>query len=142
MSTLNTVIAIFITAGVAALILVILSYWNIFSMAGKPGWAALIPIYNIYIMSYVVFGNINYFIAIIATWVIYLISKNFGIISLSYFVDIVSWFLYFLYNLKLSKAFGKSIGFAVGLMLLPFIFFPILGFGKTEYKGPQKLRKF
>lgn len=141
MATLNTVIAIIVTAGVAVLILVILSYWNIFTMAGKPGWAALIPIYNTYIMSHITFGNISYFIAYIAALVFCLTKEFFEIGSLGYVADIVSLSLYFLYNLKLSKAFGKSIGFAIGLILLPFIFFPILGFGKAEYIGPQKLRK-
>jgi hypothetical protein len=40
-----------------------------------------------------------------------------------------------MYNL-LSKSFGQNEGFTVGLLLLPFIFFPLLGFGNYAYLGP------
>ncbi len=40
--------------------------------------------------------------------------------------------------LELAKCFGKGAGFGIGLWLLGFIFFPILGFGDAKYLGPQK----
>ncbi len=114
--------------------------WKIFSKAGKPGWAALIPFYNTYIMSDIAFGNANYFIAIMALYVIIFIGRITGIGILSSLVSLASLALYIIYCIKISKAFGKSGGFTVGLVLLPLIFFPMLGFGSAEYIGPQKLK--
>ena len=39
--------------------------------------------------------------------------------------------------IEISKAFGKTGGFAVGLILLPIVFWPILGFGKSKYVGVE-----
>jgi len=36
----------------------------------------------------------------------------------------------------LSKSFGKDVGFTIGLILLPVIFYPILAFGDAKYIGP------
>jgi hypothetical protein len=36
----------------------------------------------------------------------------------------------------LAKSFGKGVGFTIGLILLGFIFSPILGFGSAQYVGP------
>jgi hypothetical protein len=33
----------------------------------------------------------------------------------------------------ISTNFGKDSGFTVGLVLLPFVFIPILAFGSSEY---------
>ncbi len=122
----------------AFIILLIAANWRIFSKAGKPGWAALIPIYNIYIMSDIAFGNLNYFIAVIGVWVVSIIGRFSGIGILGSLAALGLLVLYIVYCVKISKAFGKSGGFAVGLVLLSVIFFPILGFGSSEYIGPEK----
>ena len=44
-----------------------------------------------------------------------------------------------MFNL-LSISFGKTEGFTVGLVLLPFIFLPILGFGDDQYRGPAGIK--
>ena len=101
----------------AIVVFMIASVWKVFTKAGKPGWAILIPIYNILIMleiagkpwwwllliMFVPFANI-----ILAIWMVNLIALG----------------------------FGKTSGFTVGLLLLPIIFWPILGFGSAKYKGP------
>jgi hypothetical protein len=38
-------------------------------------------------------------------------------------------------NIDIAKNFGKGVGFGIGLILLPFIFYPILGFGSAQYQG-------
>ncbi|RFZ77565.1 hypothetical protein DS742_17780 [Lacrimispora amygdalina] len=131
----------------AVLIFLLITNWRIFSKAGKPGWAALVPFYNAYIMSDIAFGNANYFIAIMFLWVMVFIGRitEIGILrslvsSLSLVLYIIYYILYIIYCTKISKAFGKSSGFTVGLVLLPLIFFPILGFGSAEYIGPQKIK--
>ena len=91
-------------------ILKIVSLWKIFKKAGKPGWASIVPIYNIYIMCE---------IAEKEWWYILLLCVPF----VNIYVMIV------LYN-GMAKKFGKSGGFVVGMILLPVVFFPMLAFGK------------
>ena len=103
--------------GLLIMVVMIIAMWKIFTKAGKPGWAILIPIYNIIVMLEIV-GKPTW-------WII--------IILLVPIVNIV--FLIWMINL-LSLSFGKDVGFTIGILLLGFIFIPILGFGKAEYKGP------
>ncbi|WP_312429060.1 DUF5684 domain-containing protein [Lacrimispora sp.] len=118
-------------------ILLLVSNWKIFSKAGKPGWASLIPFYNLYIMSDIAFGNLSYFIAVLITGVVSFLGGFLDISILSSLAGLASFVIYIIYCVKLSKAFGRSGGFAAGLVLLPLIFFPILGLGSSEYVGPQ-----
>ena len=101
----------------AIAIIMIIAMWKIFVKAGKPGWAVLIPIYNIIVMLEIV-GKPTW-------WII--------IILLVPFVKII--FLICMINL-LSLSFGKDVGFTIGILLLGIIFIPVLGFGKAEYQGP------
>ncbi len=97
-------------------ILMIASMWKVFEKAGQPGWAAIIPIYNIYIMTK--------------------IGGKPGWWLLLFLIPIVNYvFIIWLYNM-ISKSFGKDEGFTAGLVLLGFIFWPILGFGSAKYLGP------
>lgn len=100
----------------AIIIFIIASIWKVFEKAGQPGWAAIIPIYNLYIMTKIG-GKPGY-------WTL---------LCLVPIVNIV--ILIWLYNM-ISKSFGKEEGFTAGLILLGFIFWPILGFGKAKYLGP------
>ena len=99
----------------AVSILVILAMWKIFVKAGEPGWAAIIPFYNLYILFKIVYGNGWKFLLLLIP-----------------IANIV--FLILVYG-KLAKVFGKGNGFAVGLVLLPVVFLPILGFGDAKYQG-------
>ena len=101
---------------VAFSIFMIAAMWKVFEKAGQPGWAAIIPIYNIYIMTKIG-GKPGY-------WTL---------LCLIPFVNLV--FMIWLYNM-ISKSFGKDEGFTAGLILLSFIFWPILGFGSAKYLGP------
>lgn len=97
-------------------VIIIISFWRIFTKAGKPGWAAIIPIYNLIVLLEIVGKPVWWF--------------------LLFFIPCVNIiFLVWTYNL-LSKSFGQSEGFTVGLILLGFIFFPILAFGNYPYLGP------
>jgi len=100
----------------AVMVLVIVSYWKIYTKAGKPGWACLIPIYNIIVLLQIV-GKPWW-------WLLLMIIP---------FVNIV--FAIWMINL-LSKSFGHGAGFTIGLLLLSIVFFPILGFGSSKYIGP------
>ena len=103
--------------GFAFGIFMIIAMWKIFTKAGKPGWASIIPIYNIWVMLEVV-GRPGW-------WLLLMLIPGVNIvIAIILLVD-------------LAKSFGKGGGFAVGLLLLPYVFFPILGFGKAQYVGPS-----
>lgn len=101
---------------VAIIVLLIASVWKVFVKAGKPGWAAIVPIYNIIVLLEIV-GKPWW-------WLILFIIPVVNIV-----------FLIWTYNL-LSLSFGKNEGFTIGLIILSFIFWPILGFGDATYKGP------
>ena len=91
-------------------ILMIVSLWKIFKKAGKPGWASIIPIYNIYIMCEIA-------------------EKEWWYVLLSFVPFANIYAMIVLYN-GMAKRFGKSGGFVAGMILLPVIFFPMLAFGK------------
>jgi hypothetical protein len=101
----------------AIIVLAIAGLWKTFVKAGQPGWAAIIPIYNLYVLCLIVGKP--------AWWVIL------------FFVPIVGLVIGILVYIELARAFGKGTGFAVGLLLLPFVFFPMLGFGSARYQGPS-----
>ena len=95
--------------------ILIASMWKIFSKAGQPGWAAIVPIYNYYIMLKVV-GRPGW-------WIILL------------FVPLVNVVIALMVTYDLAKAFGKGMGYFLGLLFLGFIFYPMLGFGSARYQG-------
>ena len=103
----------------AIAVLMIVSMWKIFKKAGKPGWAAIIPIYNTVVLFQIV-G--------LSPWLLLLVLIPFvGSIAIAV-VTILAY-------VKLAKAFGKSGGFAAGLIFLNVIFMPILAFSDAEYEG-------
>ncbi len=99
----------------ALMVLLVAGLWKTFTKAGKPGWAAIIPIYN-YIVALEIAGKPLW-------WVILLLIP---------FVNII---VVIIACIALAEKFGKGAGFGVGLALLGFIFFPILGFGEAKYLG-------
>jgi hypothetical protein len=101
---------------IAIVVLVIASLWRIFTKAGKPGWAAIIPIYNYVVMCEIVGKPV--------WWCLLMICPCINFI-----------FVIWVWNL-MAKSFGKSEGFTVGMIFLPIIFFPILAFGDAQYIGP------
>ena len=99
-------------------VLSIIAYWKIFEKAGEKGWKALIPFYDLYILFKITWGN---------GWKFLLLLIPFAIIV---FVILT--------QVKLGKAFRKSGGFIVGLILVSIVFELILAFNKDEYAGvPQ-----
>ncbi len=111
----HLILLLIIIIFLAIIVLMIVSPWKIYTKAGKPGWACLIPIYNIIV-----------YLEIIGKpwwWILLLCIP---------LVNIV--FEIWMTNL-LSKSFGKDEGFTIGLIILPFIFIPILGLGEAKYSG-------
>lgn len=89
--------------------------WKVFQKAGHPGWAAIIPIYNIYILTK--------------------IAKKPGIWVLLMIIPLVGLIFYILLSISVARQFGKGTGYGVGLALLSFIFWPMLGFGEDKYQN-------
>lgn len=115
------------------LIIIVVSKYCIFEKAGKPGWAAFIPYYNTYV-SYEMLNMQDLFVVfIIASLAGFFLS---GILAT--LAGIVVFGLNIYENINLAKAFGKSTGFMVGLVLVPIVFYPILAFGGAEYQ-PENL---
>ena len=98
-------------------ILMIACWWKIFTKAGHPGWAAIIPIYN-----FIVWCNI---VGRPWWWILLLL------------IPFVNFIILIILMIDLAKSFGKGVGFGIGLLLVAVIFFPILGFGSAPYQGPS-----
>jgi Family of unknown function (DUF5684) len=103
--------------GLVWLVLVVIGFWKVFAKAGQPGWAAIIPIYNVLVMLRVV-------------------GRPWWWVLLWLFVPIVGWVVYIILMLNLAKSFGRGVGFGILLFLFPAIWGLILGFGSSQYVGP------
>lgn len=96
-------------------LLLLAGMWKTFSKADQPGWAAIVPIYNI--------------------WILLKIVDRPGWWLLLFFVPLVNFIIAILVSIDLAKAFGKGAGFGLGLVFLSFVFYPLLGFGDARYRG-------
>jgi len=97
-------------------ILMIAAWWKIFTKAGQPGWACIIPIYNLYVWCKIV-GRPWW-------WILLML------------IPFVNFIILIILIIDLANSFGKGVGFGIGWLLLAVIFFPILGFGSAQYQGP------
>lgn len=99
----------------ALCVFVLVCMWVVFRKAGKPGWAAIVPFYNLYVLFDITWGS--------------------GMRFLLLLIPIYNIILSIQTQVRLARAFGKSGGFAAGLVFLPYIFIPLLAFGKETYQG-------
>ncbi|MBV8547119.1 MAG: signal peptidase I [Acidobacteria bacterium] len=99
---------------IVIVLLVVIGMWKVFVKAGKPGWAAIIPIYNMIVLLEIAGKPL--------WWIILLL------------IPFVNFIVAIILLIAVARNFGKGIGFALGLLLLPFIFYPILGFGDARYQ--------
>ena len=97
----------------AIAIVVIAGMWKTFEKAGKPGWGAIIPIYNLILLLEIAKKPV--------WWIILM------------FIPVVNFVIAILVSIEVAKAFGKGTGFGLGLAFLGFIFYPILGFGDARF---------
>lgn len=101
---------------VALIVFLIVAEWKVYTKAGQPGWAVLIPIYNFYVLLKIV-GKPGW-------WLLLMLVPLVNIVIAIYVIHL------------LSKSFGQGTGFTFGLIFLSFIFYPILGYGGAKYVGP------
>lgn len=116
------------------LIISIIGQWKMFKKAGKAGWEAIIPIYNVYTLCLITGVN-PFWIAIVA-----------GLSFISFFISMFSFIssiamIYFgvLIAVSTARSFGKDDGYALGLYFLGPFFQLALGVGKSEYLGPKPM---
>ena len=100
----------------AVVLLIVAAMWKIFVKAGEPGWAAIVPIYNIIVMLKIAGKP--------AWWVVLMLIP---------FVNIIVMIIMLV---AFAQSFGKGVGFALGMLFLPFIFYPMLAWGDARYQGP------
>lgn len=105
---------LFLMSGILSLVTIV-SQWKVFTKAGKPGWASIVPVYNMIVM-----------IQIADLSLVYL---------LLFFVPIANIYALFKIYIGIAHKFGKSTGFGVGLIFLTIIFMPMLAFGDAVYEG-------
>ena len=112
------------------LLLLIISVTGVYKKAGYDGWKALVPIYGQFILTKISGLPIWYFILL--------------------FIPIANIYATVKIHIEVAKKFGKSTGFGIGLMFLPFVFYPLLLLshakydweGKDEIIRPTKIEKF
>ena len=109
--------ALFFVIWLAIMLAVIAGCWKMFVKAGQPGWGILIPIFNTYL------------------WI--KVAGRPGWWLLLLFVPLVNLVVSIIVAVDIARNFGKGIGFALGLIFLGFIFYPILGFGEAQYRPVQ-----
>lgn len=97
----------------ALIVIILVAMWKVFTKAGQPGWAVLIPIYNAYVLCKIA-GKPGW-------WVILL------------FIPLVNFIIGIILAIGVANNFGKGAGFGIGLAFLPMIFYPILAFGDATY---------
>lgn len=116
----TAVISAIVIVAVLATVLTCFGLWMTFRKAGKPGWAAIVPIYNVIVLLEIVERPV--------WW------------TVLFFIPLANLVIVFIVLQALAKHFDKGVGFAVGLFLLPFVFLPILGLrgsGVTAGEGTQ-----
>jgi uncharacterized membrane protein YhaH (DUF805 family) len=99
----------------ALIVLFIAGTWKAFEKAGEPGWACIVPFYNVYVMCRMA-GKPGWWL-------------------LLFFVPLVNLIVSIIVLFAIAENFGKGAGFALGLLFLGFIFWPVLGFGDAQYRG-------
>ena len=102
--------------GLAVLAVILAGLWKVFEKAGQPGWAAIVPFYNLYVLTQIAGREILWFILLL--------------------IPLVNFVADIIISIDVARKFGKGTGFGLGLAFLPFIFYPVLGFGDARY-NPQ-----
>lgn len=105
-------------------IISIISTWKLFEKAGLAGWKAIIPLYNGYCLSNIVFGNGWFFLAVLIP------------------VPFVAGIYFVILQFRLVTVFGKGVGYGVLMVLFPGIMLPVLAFSNAEYVGVEPTKVF
>jgi len=111
-------IAAYVAFGIVGYILVAFAYFGIFRKAAQPTWAAFVPIVNIY-------------------YVLKTVGRPWWWLLILLFVPCLDVIFFLIVAYDLSRSFGHGIAFWIGLVFLSIIFLYILGYGGSQYAGPD-----
>lgn len=149
MGTVNEVMAI--TGIVSLLVAIFLIYllpviasWKLFKKAGIAGWKSLIPVYNVYLIFKISGMSGWWVVPVTGTAIISSLQQQQGIvipnwvIILGGILGILAFIGEIIKAVKLPKAFGRGVGYTIGLIFLPNLFEIILGFDSSKYQGDYK----
>ena len=125
-AVLGAFLGVIMVVGFVIAILQLAGMWKVFTKAGEKGWKCIIPIYNLVIL---------FRISGLSPWIIF--GYLAGIIPFIGWIVCLGISIY--HSNSLAKSFGKDVGYTVGLLFLPTIFYMILGFGKAEYVGKESV---
>ena len=132
MSAETTTITLILSLGLS--VLMITAQWRLFTKAGEPGWKCLIPFYGAYVFYKLVWTPGAFFVMLALATVTGLLA---AVPVLMLIASAIVVILTIVTTVKTARAYGKGGGFAVGLIFLAPIVFPILAFGDSEYVGPS-----
>lgn len=113
----------------------VIGLWKMFTKAGQEGWKALIPVYNYYVLCNIV-GLNPYWILILA---ICFLLQAVPVIGGVLFTAATIYFGVIL-SISTARSYGKEDAFAIGLFLLPPIFWLIIGLGNNKYEGAKSVK--
>ena len=114
---------------VAVYVITVIGLWKMYVKAGRPGWAAIVPVYNWWVWVEIIERPRWWFWVLVGSVLLSWVPIVGIVLSLAMFV------LYLLGCLDMAKRFGQGTGYGIGLWLLPFVFAPILGFGSARFEG-------
>ncbi|MDO4484482.1 MAG: DUF5684 domain-containing protein [Clostridia bacterium] len=125
--------AVIAVISAAITVLTIIGLWKTIAKTGEPGWKALIPILNEYVLCDRCWEK-NAF------WVMLGVALGCGVPVVNIICSIAMVVLWVMLCIRISAAFGKELPFAIGMIFLPPVFFMILGFGSSRYIGPSSFK--
>ena len=115
-TTMPAISPVILIIYLAIIVFEIVAIWKLFAKAGQPGWASIIPIYNIIVL-------------------LRIVKMDWWHILIMLFVPFAAVVYSIIVNYKVAMVFGKDTGFGILCVFFPVIMFPILAFGSSEYVG-------
>ena len=132
--------AIFILAWA---VITIIGQWKLFEKCGEKGWKSIVPFYNDWTLVEISGCHWWYFLFIICDYILTITLENTemvaGLSLVSGLLSLVSLYVIFCINYNIAKKFHQGVGFAVGMSLVPFVFYLILGFS-NKYQYDEKVK--
>jgi hypothetical protein len=106
---------VIMSISVGILVIITAGTWRTYEKAGEPGWACLVPIYNLIVWLRIAGER---------WWCVLLLM-----------IPGINIVVHLLVSRDVAKRFGKGTFFGLGLCFAGFVFYPILGFGHAQYQN-------
>lgn len=127
-------------------LLIVISRWVVFQKAGQAGWASIIPIYDTFVQLRIIqrptwWGYLLLGLSLIQVVLTLMQDGSTDTAEFLQLMSSIATIIAFVFSVRithgLSRSFGRSLGFTLGLLFLPYIFYPILAFGSSTYRAAQ-----